>query len=185
MLCPNELKKLVHQYQEGDYLAAECICQSFTPLVKRLAHRPYVYNSYGEDAENMLWLWLLEFLKFYKGDNFKKLPGLIRKHLIFKLMRSAEYNSKRWNAELITDFEDPKQVNRIEENDALQLEVLSLALKQVLQLLPSRQKEIICRFYLNQETQGEIAKSMHCSTRAIRKFQSAGMKTLRKNFIRS
>ncbi len=184
-LSSSELKTLIHSYQQGDPLSAELLCQNFAPLVKRLAHRQYVYNSYGEDAENMLWLWLLEFFTTYEGDNFRMLPGLARRHLICKLMRTAEQNSRRWKTEQTTDLSDTSQMDMVEENDLLQQTMLNLALKQELDYLPKKQYHIIRRFYMEQEPQKEIACSMHCTPRAVRLQQKAALKSIRKNLIRS
>ena len=177
------MKTLVANYQQGDTLAAERICQTFTSLVKSLTRRQYVYNSYGEDAENMLWLWLLEFITTYEGDNFRMLPGLIRRHLICKLMRSAEQNSRRWNTEQTTDLSDVSYTNIPDKNDALQKELLTLSINQELTLLPKKQQHILRRFYLEKESQNSIATSLHCTTRAVRLQQNAALQSIRKRFI--
>ena len=178
-LSTKVLQQLVLDYKQGDTLAAERICQGFTPLVLRLAHRPYVYNSYGEDAENMLWQWLLEFITTYEGDNFRMLPGLIRRHLIFKLIRCAEQNNRRWSTEQTTDLEDMLHIQLADEKDDLQQEILACALKQLLEHLPKKQYHIIRRFYLEQESQKSIADSLHCTPRAVRLQISAALKSIR------
>ena len=132
----------------------------------------------------MIWLWLLEFLKTYTGNNFKMLAGLVRRHLLCKLMRSAESNNRRWSFEQTTDLSNTSNYDFVDDNDLLKKEMLTLAIKQGLALLPPKQQDIIRRFYLEQESQTKIAESLHCSTRAIRLQQNAALKTLRENFIR-
>lgn len=131
----------------------------------------------------MLWLWLLEFISTYKGNNFRMLPGLIRRHLICKLMLCAEKNGKRWSTEQTTDLNDNFYVNIPDKKNELQKKLLSLALKQELEHLPSRQHNIIRRFYLEQESQANIAHSLNCTTRAVRLQQNAALKSIRKNFM--
>ena len=111
----------------------------------------------------MLWLWLFEFLESYTGNNFKMLPGLIRRHLLCKLMRSTERNNRRWSAEQTTDLSDTSTHDFVDNNDLLQREMLTLAIKQGLALLPPKQQDIIRRFYLEQEPQTKIAESLHCT----------------------
>ena len=129
----------------------------------------------------MLWLWLLEFITTYEGDNFRMLPGLIRRHLIFKLIRCAEQNNRRWSTEQTTDLEDMLHIQLADEKDDLQREMLAYALKQLLEYLPKKQYHIIRRFYLEQESQKSIADSLNCPPRAVRLQISAALKSIREN----
>lgn len=81
---PDELKTIVQNYQKGDSHAAELLRQQFSPLIYKLSHRHSMLASFGEDAENMTWLLFYEFIASYKGNDFKRLPGLVKKILSFQ-----------------------------------------------------------------------------------------------------
>ena len=95
----DDLGTIVQNYQQGDSLAAEQLRQKFYPLISKLSHRHSMYSIFGEDAENMAWLLFYEFVYEYKGNDFKRLPGLIRRFLIFRLLRLMEQQGTRWDKE--------------------------------------------------------------------------------------
>ena len=72
--------------QRFEQPAIDKLCADFTPLINKEAHRQSVFNALGEDAVNIAWEIFLEFIHSYKGNNYRLLPGLIQKHLHYRLL---------------------------------------------------------------------------------------------------
>ena len=47
-----------------------------------------------------------DFIYKYKGDDFKHLPGLVRRFLIYRLLRAMIKEGKRWDIERCLDNEE-------------------------------------------------------------------------------
>lgn len=83
---PTQLKNLLMAAQRFEQPAIDKLCADFTPLINKEAHRQSVFNALGEDAVNIAWEIFLEFIHSYKGNNYRLLPGLIQKHLHYRLL---------------------------------------------------------------------------------------------------
>lgn len=172
----------MHSYQGGNTKAAEALCKGYASLVSKIAHRYSVCNSYGEDAENMLWVWFLEFLSAYKGNDFQRLPGLIKRFLAFKMLREQSKSCRRWSKETCTDYDASYFAEQEDSKDALQGMMTNVALEQELEQLPPQQREVIRRIYLYGESVQKIAQDLHCTERNIWHHKKRALKTLREKF---
>ncbi|MBQ4104158.1 MAG: sigma-70 family RNA polymerase sigma factor [Clostridia bacterium] len=176
-LTANTLKAAVKAYQEGNSYAAERLRQAFAPLVYKLSHRHCVYSVLGEDAENTVWMIFYDFLSKYKGNDFKHLPGLIRRFLIFRLLRTMQKEGKRWDIERCLD-EDDTFLETAHQED-LQDVLNNLALAQEINLLPPTQAQVLKDVYFKKSTQEQVACSTNYSARHIRRYKRKALNTLR------
>ena len=180
-LTSSALRATVQGYQQGNSHDAERLRQAFSPLVSKLSHRHCVYSVLGEDAENTLWMIFYDFLYKYTGDDYKHLPGLIRRHLIQRLINTLKKEGKRWDVEHYLD-EDALS-NKPYGKDDLQDVLNNLALAQEMDLLPSEQAQLLKDVYYNETTQKQVAYSTNCSTRSIRRHQTKVLSALRSKLI--
>jgi len=176
-LTANTLKAAVKAYQEGNSYAAERLRQAFAPLVYKLSHRHCVYSVLGEDAENTVWMIFYDFLSKYKGNDFKHLPGLIRRFLIFRLLRTMQKEGKRWDIERCLDEGDTFLETAHQED--LQDVLNNLALAQEINLLPPTQTQVLKDVYFKKYTQEQVACSTNYSARHIRRYKRKALNTLR------
>lgn len=127
----------------------------------------------------MLWTWFFEFLAKYDGDDYRRLPGLIRVNLIYSLIRETKRNAQRWQREISTDFSESSSYIHESVSYDLHLSLLGIAAKQELEQLPEKEASLLRRFYFCKETPKQIAKSMHCTERFFWMQRRKALKTLK------
>ena len=177
----DDLGTIVQNYQQGDSLAAEQLHQKFYPLISKLSHRHSMYSIFGEDAENTVWMLFYDFIYKYDGDDFKHLPGLVRRFLIYRLLRALVKEGKRWDIERCLDDEEDfcTPSYKMDLQDVLN----NLALAQEMDLLPVEQAQLLKDVYYKGYTQEQLACSTNCSTRTIRRHQTKTLSTLRDKLL--
>ena len=176
----DDLGTIVQNYQQGDSLAAEQLRQKFYPLISKLSHRHSMYSIFGEDAENMAWLLFYEFVYDYKGDDFKRLPGLIRRFLIFRLLRLMEQQGMRWDTE--EHLESGTLVDETTECEQIQNFLNDTALREEILRLPQREMQALKEFYFENHTYTESALNMNCTPRKVRYYKGLALSRLRNHF---
>ena len=174
----DDLGVLVQNYQRGDSLAAEQLRQKFYPLISKLSHRHSMYSVFGEDAENMAWLLFFEFIFDYKGDDFKRLPGLVRRFLIFRLLRLMEQQGMRWDME--EPLESKDSVEETAECELLQKMTDDIVLQEALSHLSHKELRVIEEYYFKDKTQKEIASKLNCDERSVRRYHKKAMTCLKR-----
>ena len=117
MLTEEDLAILIPAAQKGDDYAMEQICLCFSPLIYKISHRQTVYNVLGEEAVNILWVWFLETIHSYTGNDFRKFPGFVRKHLVLRLMNIFKYYNIRFNSEQLSTMDEDTSVVEIPAGD--------------------------------------------------------------------
>ena len=176
----DDLGTIVQNYQRGDSLAAEQLRQKFYPLISKLSHRHSMYSIFGEDAENMAWLLFYEFVYDYKGDDYKRLPGLIRRFLIFRLLRLMEQQGTRWDTE--EHLESETLVDVATECEQIQNFLNDTALQEEILRLPEREMQAVQEFYFKNHTYTESARNMNCTPRNVRYYKGLALSRLRNHF---
>lgn len=177
---PDELKKIVQNYQQGDSFAAEQLRQQFYPLIYKLSHRQSMYSTFGEDAENMAWVLFFEFVFAYKGHDFIRLPGLIRRFLIFRLLRLMQQQGSRWDAEEY--LENETFVDVPVECEPLQKVINKIALNQEIISLPTKEIQVLEEVYFKNNTYSESARHLNCTFRSIRYHRDSALERLKEKF---
>lgn len=178
-LVDKNLRNAVIAYQQGIPIAAERLRQAFAPLIYKLSHRYCVYSILGEDAENTLWMLFYDFLSKYKDDDYTRLPGLIRRYLILRLLNTMTKEGKHWDIERC--LEDDEAFTGSYRKEDLQDVLNKLALAQEIDLLPPEQAQVIKDVYYEGYTQEQVASSINCSTRNVRRHQTKALSALRSN----
>ena len=174
----DDLGVLVQNYQRGDSLAAEQLRQKFYPLISKLSHRHSMYSIFGEDAENMAWLLFFEFIFDYKGEDYKRLPGLVRRFLIFRLLRLMEQQGMRWDTE--EPLESKDSVEETAECELLQKMTDDIVLQDALSHLSHKELRVIEEYYFKDKTQKEIASKLNCDERSVRRYHKKAMTCLKR-----
>lgn len=174
----DDLQIIVENYQKGDSYAAERLRQLFYPLIFRLSHRQSMYSTFGEDAENIAWLLFFEFILAYKGHDFIRLPGLVRRFLIFRLARLMQQQGMRWDMEV--NFEDDALANEAGEYDFLGKLLNKLALEQAVKTLSEQDTCILEELFFKDNTVDELAHNLHCTPRSVRNHKKHALARLRK-----
>lgn len=136
--------------------------------------------AFGEDAENMAWLLFYEFLASYQGVNYIRLPGLVRRFMIFRLMNHITHSSLRFNREQLDQFDCDSSLCQIIGSDELADCLDRTMLADLFKDLPVRQQEVLRYIYLENQTQEQIAETMHCSTRYVRKCKALGLSHIKR-----
>ena len=176
----DDLGTIVQNYQQGDSLAAEQLRQKFYPLISKLSHRHSMYSIFGEDAENMAWLLFYEFVYDYKGDDYKRLPGLIRRFLIFRLLRLMEQQGTKWDTE--EHLENETLVDEATECEQIQDFLNDTALQEEILRLPEKEMQALKEFYFKNHTYTESAHNMNCTPRKVRYYKGLALSRLRNHF---
>lgn len=174
----DDLQIIVENYQKGDSYAAERLRQLFYPLISRLSHRQSMYSTFGEDAENIAWLLFFEFILAYKGHDFIRLPGLVRRFLVFRLARLMQQQGMRWDME--ANFEHDLLLNEAEEDDFLEKLIDKLALEQAVKTLSAKDSFILEELFFNDTTVDELAHTLHCTPRSVRNHKYNALARLKK-----
>lgn len=180
-LLGKNLRNAVIAYQQGIPIAAERLRQAFAPLIYKLGHRYCVYSILGEDAENTLWMLFYDFLSKYKDDDYTHLPGLIRRFLILRLLNTMTKEGKHWDIERC--LENDEALTSSYGKEDLQDVLNKLALTQEIDLLPPEQAQVIKDVYYEGYPQKQVASSINCSTRNVRRYQTKALSALRSNLI--
>ena len=180
-LTASTLRAAVQAYQQGNPHAAERLRQAFAPLVCKLSRRHSVCSVLGEDAENTVWMLFFDFIYKYKDDDFKHLPGLVRRFLIQRLINTLKKEGKRWDIERCLD--DEEAISTPSYKMDLQDVLNNLALAQEMDLLPVEQAQLLKDVYHKGYTQEQLACSTNCSTRTIRRHQTKALNALHDNLL--
>ena len=182
MLTEEELAKLVPAAHLGDSFAMEKLCESFAPLVLRISHRQTMYNVLGEDAENTLWVWFLEIISTYTGNEFISFPGFVRRHLVLRVMNIMKYYRIRYEREQLSSMDANSSVMSIAcQEDFNFLDVM--ALYQEMTQLPDIQSDVLKRFYQNDETFEQIAVALDVAPRTVRHYRTKAVAGLRERLV--
>lgn len=178
----DDLKTIVQNYQQGDTHAAEQLRQQFYPLIYKLSHRHSMYSTFGEDAENIAWLLFYEFIHEYQGEDYIRLPGLVKRFLIFRLLRQMQQQGVRWDTEEFLESES--FVDKAIECEAIQRLLNSTSLQEEFLRLPEKEMRVLKEFYFKNNTQKEIARNLDCTSRSVRTYKNLALSRLRKRLKR-
>ena len=174
----DSLKVIVQNYQKGDALGAEQLRQRFYPLIYKLSHRHSMYSAFGEDAENIAWLLFYEFIFSYQGEDYVRLPGLVRRFLIFRLLRKMQQQGMKWDMEELLQSES--LADSVAECEAIQKFLNDTALRETLQTLPDKQLLVLIELYFNNNTQDVTARKLNCTKRSVRYYKDIALNELKR-----
>ncbi len=181
-LAPVAMESNVKKFQAGDYEeAGSFLCKNFAPLIKSIAHKRTVYTIYGEDAESIAWEFFFEIINSYRGNNFKKLPGLIKKYINFKFYRLTRNEFNGFCNKEIVGMDETFYISDKKEEGSIENSLTKISLMQEIDKLSLRQQEMIIRYYFFGEKRKEIAQSMNCTEQNITILKNRALALLLKN----
>lgn len=140
-------------------------------------------SSFGEDAENMAWLLFYEFMYSYKGNNFAKLPGLVKRYLIFRLINVVEHSKLRFEIEQLDEFQPDGMLSNTLTTDCEEDSLSKISFENLLDKLPEKLRFVLKEIYLNGKSQDQVAKALQCTPRSVRNYKREAISFLRKRLI--
>ena len=143
-------------------------------MVYKEAYRLTVYNALGEDAENTAWLIFLRFIHRYRGSAYNHLPGLIKYHLHYGLLRQVRKQGRSWDNEVAS-----KELMKMQTHEHLEQPLEILAIKQVLSTLPTKQFKILKMYYGQGKSNKQIAAQLFCSLSTIKRQKLDALKRIK------
>lgn len=185
MLTEEDLALLIPAAQKGDDYAMEQICLCFSPLIYKISHRQTVYNVLGEEAVNILWVWFLETIHSYTGNDFRKFPGFVRKHLVLRLMNIFKYYNIRFNSEQLSTMDEDTSVVEIPAGDEYGNLLDKLSLEQEFNTLSEQQYSVIKKFYVEHASIEQIATALKMAPRTVRYHRAKAVACLQKRLVAS
>lgn len=162
-------------FQKGDRNAIIIVINDFKPLIKKLSK-----NLYYEEAETDLIIALIKTLKQVDLDKF----DYNRKGQLVSFIHKTLKNKQ-------IDLYKKKQIHRHEECE-INLEIIlgkeidfttNIFINDLLGQLNKREKEIICKKYIYQISETEIAKSLNITRQAVNRTKNKALNRLKKYLI--
>ena len=139
---PTQLKNLIEAAQRGEQQAIERLCHDFAPLIYKEARRTSVQSALGEDAVNTAWVIFLEFIQKYKGNNYRLLPGLVQKHVHYKLINKLHQKGCLLDCDAL-DADDKAKAAIVDNRDYFAESIDRLSMNKAVSRLTKKQRELI------------------------------------------
>ncbi len=139
---PTQLKNLVEAAQKGSREAIDRLCHDFAPLIYKEARRSNVQGALGEDAVNTAWVIFLEFIQRYKGNNYRLLPGLVQKHVHYKLLDRLHQKGCLLDCDAL-DADDNAKAAIVDKRDYFAESIERLSMDKAVCQLTKKQRELI------------------------------------------
>ena len=186
---------LLTQYHKGDKQVLPLLCCQSRPLVDRISRNPYYATALGRDeaysiaAMSMVNFWNRTDLT----ENPKNLPGQLYHAMECDLKnqmdrqntrRRREIHHKTDNGTEGTDdeWQDPLAVNRNEPEELVLQTEWNRNVRDCLQYLGKKERQVIQGFFFRHLSVTEIAKEMKCSPDSVTSAKRHALKRLRSIF---
>lgn len=173
------LCQLVHGAQEKNREAINELCKKFEPLIYKLTSSSYIRDSLGEDAVNDAWVYFLEFIQAYDGDDFKHLPGLIKTSLKFRLMHQRDASVIKQLELTLSGNDNPEAQIANPKNEILDFETIQ-TIKDLFSSLSKAQCQVLTMHILEKESLVDISEKLGKSYHSVYALYCKGIKKLRK-----
>lgn len=174
-----ELKAAVEGYQKGSMSCTEKLYLWYRPLILALAHSYSIHTTLGEDAENIAWEKFYEFLKNYQGNDYYRLPGLIKKRLISRLADVAQsrlyYDPRLEYSDSLEDFDS--------SYDPWKEQIFNIHLKYSLEKLKPLYKKVIYFIYFEDKSGLATAKILNKNYHIVRYAHKHSLAALRNYYL--
>ena len=177
---PELLGQLVRAAQNNDKQAIEQLCEMFKPMIYKAASNSYFQDFLGEDLLNEAWVIFIAYIKKYSGNDFEYLPGLLRIHLRYELLKRCKKLKDFADAEQAVNcdnediWEVPDDTNKIIEFEGQHW------LREMFKKLPKRQLIIISLICLEGKSLKEASEIMNEPYESVRSLYRRGIRSLKK-----
>ena len=180
LLPTAQLQELVLAAQKGEQVAIDAMCTNFKPLVMQEAHRSYVAQALGEEAENTAWVYFLEFIMSYKDDCYQLLPGLIKMKLRFAFMQKI-YRKKHVATQFLLDATN-EDGRRLYEPSMEDKNIEKIRLTYALKCLTAKQRHIVEATVMGELSLTDYSQKHGLSYTAAYLLQKRALSILKKAF---
>lgn len=148
-------------------------------MINKEARRDSVYKALGEDAVNTAWEIFLTFIYKYEGNNYRLLPGLIQKHLHYRLLDLLHQEGCLLDCDAIDAAEDfaatlPAKHDVIAECEA------KLSLDGAVDKLAKQQQLVINEVFLKDLSLQECSKKYGLTKQSCHVYKTRALKQLKK-----
>ena len=184
LLSTAQLEELVLAAQKGEQVAIDAMCTNFKPLVMQEAHRSYVAQALGEEAENTAWVYFLEFIMSYKDNCYQLLPVLIKMKLRFAFMQKI-YRKKHVATQFLLDAtnEDGRRLYEPSMEDKnIEKILFNVGLTYALKCLTAKQRHIVEATVMGEMSLTDYSQKHGLSYTAAYLLQKRALSILKKAF---
>lgn len=181
-----ELNQLVRKAQQGDQEAFQEICTRFTGLVKKYAGKNHLCPI-AEEAEAQGWLAVVQAVKTYDENCGVHFAGYVDSKVKFAVWNLFKKERRIWQEQ---QFEGGSQEG--EEVDAfaqlpdkadvaqeVEGKWLSHQLRAAVETLPDKQRQVILKTVIEQETLTNMAVKLGVTTQAVYNLRQRGLARLK------
>ena len=178
-----ELKLAFEGAKSNDASALNNLYQWFNPLVLSVAHSYSAYTALQEDAENIAWECLFQFVRDYDGKDYLHVPGLLKKRLISRLtdmVKSYKYYDP--NAVLASESTEYLEV---QAKDCFDNILDNIFLKDAIKELTPIQQKLIYLIYFKDLNYAQISQLLKIKERSILHHHKYAKAALRKHYTMS
>lgn len=102
------------------------------------------------------------------------MPGLIKYHLHYGLLRQVRKHGRSWDNEVASE-----ELMKIQTHEQLDKPLESIAIKQVLSTLPRNQFKILKMYYGQGKNNKQIAAKLYCSVSTIKRQKLDALKRIK------
>ena len=195
LTCHRDWGPLLERYHKGDKKVFQLLCCRSKPLVDKISRKQYYAKTLGRDeaysiaAMSMVNFWNRKDLT----GNTRNLPGLLYHTMECDLINQIDRQNTRRRREVhyetdsetegtADEWQDPLADSRYEpEEQALQND-WNRRVRDCLQYLGKKERQVIHGFFFRQLSVTEIAKEMECSPDSVTSAKRHALKRLRSIF---
>lgn len=181
-----ELIQLVKRAQAGDSQAAHDVCLRFTGLVKKYAFQPHI-RPIAEEAQSQGWLAVVEGIKQYDESSGVQFAGYIESRVKYGIWNLFKRERRRWQNEAQldggSDDEGLAMLDQLADGTnvagEVELKWLSQELMAAVTVLPDKQRLVILRTVLGEESLTRIAAELGITTQGVYNLRERGLARLK------
>lgn len=180
-----ELHQLVRNAQLGDREAFHEICTCFTGLVKKYAHQAHL-RPIADEAEAQGWLAVVQAVKTYDETSGVHFAGYVNSKVKFAIWNLFKKERRIWQEEQVEGGQEGEEVDSfayLPDNADVAGEVenrwLSHELRSAIETLPDKQRQVILKTVIGQETLTNVAASLGVTTQAVYNLRQRGFARLK------
>ena len=193
--CHRDWGPLLERYHKGDKTGFQLLCCRSKPLVDRISRKQYYATALGWDeaysiaAMSMINFWNRKDLT----GNSQNLPGQLYHAMECDLKnqidrqntrrrREVHYETDSDTEETADEWQEPLADSRYEPGEQLLQAEWTQSVRDCLQYLGKKERQVIRGYFFRQLSVTEIAKELECSPDSVSSAKRHALKRLRSIF---
>ncbi|MDF2635285.1 MAG: polymerase, sigma-24 subunit, RpoE, subfamily [Pelosinus sp.] len=180
-----ELNQLVREAQMGGQEAFQEICTRFAGLVKKYAGKNHLFPI-AVEAEAQGWLAVVQAVKTYDENCGVHFAGYADSKIKFAIWNLFKKERRIWQEEKLEGGQEGEELDvfsQLSDNTDVAQDVeerwLSRELKIAVETLPDKQRQVILKTIIGQETLTNVAVTMGVTTQAVYNLRQRGLARLK------